>query len=208
MKKNERFWDRVAKSEAKSQRLDKFDDDYKKTFEVLAKHLKPEHRVLDFACGTGKVSLGIADKVKSVQGIDLSSGMVEVAKLRAEQQGIKNVEFHHATIDDIRLEKGQFDVILACNILHLLDDPKPTITRIHQLLSSGGLFISSTGVLAEKRGVLTGLIWLLTKVGIVPKMHFYKTEQLKALIAQDFQIIDSAAWSGTFKDLMLVGCKG
>lgn len=202
---SEKFWDKVAKSEAKQ--LDRFDDDYKKTLAAIEKHLKPEHKVLDFACGSGKVTLAIADNVAQVQGIDLSSGMVELAAKRAVDKGLKNASFLHATVDDSRLPEQGYDVVIACNILHLLDDPQAAVNRITTLLKPGGLFIASTGVLGEKRGLLTGLLWLLTKIRILPTMRFYKSDDLKGFFVKDFSIIDSAEWSGTFKDLVLVGRK-
>lgn len=205
MDRAEKFWDKVAKSEAKQ--LDRFDDDYKRTLAAIEQHLTAEQKVLDFACGSGKVALAIADKVDHVTGIDLSSGMVGICEKRAKAQGLTNTTFLHGTIEDERLKPQSFDLIIACNILHLLDEPQPVIAHIAKLLKPGGLFIASTGVLGEKRGILTGLLWCLSKVKILPNMHFYKSEQLKTMVGKEFTLLDSTEWTGTFKDLLLVGKK-
>lgn len=200
--KNEKFWDRVAKSEAKH--LDKFGEDYQQTLSVLEQYLNTDLDVLDFACGSGKVSLAIADKVNHLTGIDISSGMIGVVQAKAEQQGINNVEFLHGTIDDPRLEVESFDLVVACNILHLLDKPQVEIKKIASLIKPGGLFIASTGVLGEKRSIATSLLWLLSKIKILPKMHFYKAEQLRSMISEEFTLVDDSQFTGTFIDLFIV----
>ena len=49
---------------------------YQLTAERTLAYLKPEDRVLDFACGTGIVTLEEAPHVKCVRAIDISDEMV------------------------------------------------------------------------------------------------------------------------------------
>lgn len=54
--------------------------------------LNAEMDVLDFGCGTGLLSLRVADQVKSLTGIDTSSGMLNTFEQKATQMGLKNTQ--------------------------------------------------------------------------------------------------------------------
>jgi len=49
--------------------------------------------VLEVAAGTGLVALKVAERVSKVYGIDISESMIEEAKKKAKEMGIKNVEY-------------------------------------------------------------------------------------------------------------------
>ena len=67
------------------------------------------------------------------------------------------------------------------------------LKRINELLKPGGLIISSTPCLGEKKTLLTSLLLLLTKIKIIPHVNFYKTSEFESSIANaNFQIIESA----------------
>lgn len=73
--------------------------------------------VLDVGCGTGRYSVALAQHCKQVIGIDLSPGMLEVAREKAESLGIENVEFlcldwHELDLPDAGYEKA-FDLVFA-----------------------------------------------------------------------------------------------
>ena len=127
MNKSEKFWDRISKNYDKRAK----DKTYKKTLEITKKHLKSSDIVLDYACATGLYSIELAGNVKEIHGIDISSKMIETAKRKAT----KNVNFEKATIFE-KYEKETFNVILAFNILHLLEEPQKVMQRINELLKS------------------------------------------------------------------------
>lgn len=52
-----------------------------------------EDIVLDLGCGTGAIALALAPDAKRVVGRDISEGMMERAREKADQQGLTNVEF-------------------------------------------------------------------------------------------------------------------
>jgi 23S rRNA (uracil1939-C5)-methyltransferase len=55
--------------------------------------LKPTDNLWDLYCGTGTISLFVADKVRSVLGIELVESAILDARANAEANGISNVEF-------------------------------------------------------------------------------------------------------------------
>jgi 2-polyprenyl-3-methyl-5-hydroxy-6-metoxy-1,4-benzoquinol methylase len=146
--KAEKFWDRLARTwAAPAAGPDQPDT------AVLAKtrpYLKATDAVLDFGCAKGSVDLGLASAVKSVHGIDISSNMISAATEAAEARGVANVSFAQATIFDDSLGQESFDVVLALNIFHLLEDAPQALARIGEVLKPGGLLISVTPCLGEK----------------------------------------------------------
>ena len=75
------------------------------TREIVAQlelwNLLSQHRtVLDFGCGIGRVAAELSSRVMEVQGIDVSSGMVEAARRRCS--GLPNVHFTKGTGRDLR----------------------------------------------------------------------------------------------------------
>jgi 2-polyprenyl-3-methyl-5-hydroxy-6-metoxy-1,4-benzoquinol methylase len=189
MYESEKFWDRTAKS---------FEKIPTKLIKKIRKHIKSRDTVLDFGCATGTIVNEIADEVKEIHGIDISSKMIKVAKDKANKRMIGNAYFEQSTIFEKRYKKESFDIILAFNILHLFKDTKKVIQRINKLLKKGGLFISSTVCLAEKNTFLALLFLLLTKIRIIPYVKFFKISELKDLIInENFEIIEAEK---TFSD--------
>jgi 2-polyprenyl-3-methyl-5-hydroxy-6-metoxy-1,4-benzoquinol methylase len=136
---------------------------------------------------------------KEVRGIDTSSNMIEIAKRKADERGIKNVAFTKAAIFDESLGKESFDVILSLSILHLVENPAQVMDRVNQLLKPGGIFISATPCLGERAfvSVLMNIpIFVLSKMGLIPSINFFSASSLAATIMDaGFQIIEQEDFS-------------
>jgi 2-polyprenyl-3-methyl-5-hydroxy-6-metoxy-1,4-benzoquinol methylase len=209
MDKSEKFWDRMSKNYDRQAGNDTI---YKRTLEITKKHLKSSDIVLDFACATGLYSIELANNVKEIQGIDISSKMVEAAKRKAGERKFENIDFAQATIFDERYKKESFNVILAFNILHLLEDTQKVVQRINELLRPGGLIIASTACLKEKKTFLSFLFFLLvfslTKIGIVPHVRFFKISELENLITNgNFQIVKTESLNHSPQEYFIVAKK-
>ena len=115
---------------------------------VTLPSLQPGQHVLDLACGTGLVSL-LAKKAVgdegSVTGIDVSEGMMALAKEKAEQEGL-DIKWLHHDIADLEscegLREGGYDLITCCSALVLLEDPASAVRQWTTLLKLGGRFIT------------------------------------------------------------------
>jgi 2-polyprenyl-3-methyl-5-hydroxy-6-metoxy-1,4-benzoquinol methylase len=196
MNKSEKFWDRIA-NRWENQNED-LDETYKKTIENTYRYLKESDIVFDYACGIGTITNEIADNVKKIHANDISSRMIEVAKSRADEREIKNIEYTQATIFDERYQAESFDVVTAFNILHLLDNSQEVVERINRLLKPGGKFISATACMGEKNRVLGLFLILLSKIGLVPYLNLFKFSELEELIInEDFQIVETEVLSQT-----------
>ena len=188
MKEGDRFWDFMA---GRYDRKTHEDQNYTRAVERFLGYLEPDHRVLDYACGSGVISLKIAGHVKRVYAIDTSARMIRLAKERADEGNFDNVTFQQKTLFDEGLEAGTYDVILAFNVLHLLDDARVAMARAAELLKPGGLLISSTPCLGEAGRFTRTLVPLLTKA-ILSYLRVFRMDQVQDLIRDGgFQILES-----------------
>lgn len=188
MHKTEIFWNKQAKSFAKQ--VDKDIQSFTKILGKAKKHLKTSDIVLDYACGIGTSSIMMSNYVKAIHAIDISSEMIAVAKKRTIENQIVNVNYTKTNIFDEKLENETFEVIMACNILHLLENPQKAIQRIYQLLKPGGLLISTTAFLGE-RYYARIIFSIISKMRLVPNLQILKTNEfIKYVEAEKFQIIE------------------
>ncbi len=110
--------------------------------------LKPGMKVLDIGCGTGRHSVGLAEKGIKMTGLDISSGQLSMAREKAEKAGV-NVNFIEADASDFSLDE-QFDAaICICEgsfgLLSINDDPltheKRILKNIAAVLKPGALLL-------------------------------------------------------------------
>jgi 2-polyprenyl-3-methyl-5-hydroxy-6-metoxy-1,4-benzoquinol methylase len=206
MYKSEKFWDRAAKKADKG--FNQLDESYSKLVKVTSKYLNRNDIVMDFACGTGKVSIAIADRVKQVTAIDISAQMLGVAKSKAAECNITNIEFVQSNLFDQQHKPASLDVIIASGVLHLLEDSEQVMEKIHQLLKPGGLFISATGCLGEQTTALSLIARLLTKIRLLPYIRFFTIADLKALVTKaDFQVVECQLLDAKVTNYWIVAAK-
>lgn len=203
MHKSEKFWDRTAKNY--DGRSGKVSPGHLKTIEKIKKHLHEDDVVLDYGCATGTISNDIAKSVAKVYGVDISSKMIDRARIKAREQKNENTVFKHTTIFDESLAKESFNVILSFNILHLVDNTQMVLRRINELLKPGGVFISSTPCLGEQKSLFSSILSFVSKTGIIPKVNFLSTTDLKALILESgFEIIESEKANNTANEYFII----
>lgn len=190
MNKAEKFWDKRAKGYENQEKRSK--PVYNRAVEKTKSYLKESDNVLDYGCGPGLMTNQFTKHVKKILGIDISAKMIDVARQNAEEDKIENIEYAQSTIFDETLEDESFNVITAFNILHLEEDERKTLRRINELLKPGGLFISETVCLAEKKTFLSFVFNLISKIGIVPNLTNLKSSELENLIIEcNFQIVET-----------------
>jgi len=188
MSGSEKFWDRTAKSYDQEEQKDAAT--YTTIIEKLKQYLKPDDTVLDFGCGTGLIANEIAGRVKRIEALDTSANMIELARAKAAARGIQNIEYAQTSLSDSRYAPGTYDVIVAAYVLHLVDEA--ALPRIHALLKPGGMFVSVTPCMGEKKMLSAGLR-LMSKVGLIPVMRSYTGAELEAEItAGHFEIVETA----------------
>src|SRR4051812_38840736 len=74
--------------------------------------LQPGDRVLDVACGTGKVALAAARTSANVTGIDFAPNLLAQARGRAAVEGL-DVRFDEGDAEALPYGDGAFDVVVS-----------------------------------------------------------------------------------------------
>ncbi|MBW2733360.1 MAG: methyltransferase domain-containing protein [Deltaproteobacteria bacterium] len=184
-----RFWDKFALKYSKKPVKDM--ENYDKTLDRARNHLSGSDEVLEVGCGTGTTALILAPSVKEIIASDISSRMIEIAKEKAVHQQVENVRFDHATLFDENLEEGSFDVVMAFNFLHLLEDIPVGVRRVNDLLKPGGRFISKTICLREQGRRWGILLPIMKRLGFAPYVKCLKVAELEEIITSaGFEIVE------------------
>ena len=96
--------------------------------------------VLELACGTGRLTVPIAHDGHEIVGLDASPAMLEAARCKAEQAGVRGAMFVRADMRSFALGNKFALLIVSCNSLtHLTtnDDLKACFSRIREHLRPG-----------------------------------------------------------------------
>jgi SAM-dependent methyltransferase len=103
----------------------------------------PPARVADLGCGTGTLSLLLADEGHAVHGVDFSPAMVTRARAKAE--GRRDVRFVVGDAAAPALVRAAYDVVLCRHVLWALPDPAAALRRWVDLLAPGGRLVLVEG---------------------------------------------------------------
>lgn len=105
--------------------------------------------VLDCAAGTGMLSTAAAKNAKKVLCTDLSKKMLIQAMKKARRLGIHNIAFAKRNITALKDPDNSFDVVIAGNVMHLLDAPEKAFSELVRVTKKGGKIILPTYVTKE-----------------------------------------------------------
>ena len=94
--------------------------------------------LLDIGTGTGRVLEIFADRISDGLGLDLSQQMLDLARSRLDQLGLRNCAVRQGNVYDIAVSAGSVDVAVLHHVLHFLDDPAAAIAEAARTLRPGG----------------------------------------------------------------------
>lgn len=98
-------------------------------------------RVLDVACGTGIVARKAAGLVGTggrIAALDLSKGMLRVARECAAREGATAIEWYHGDVIRMPFSSGEFDTILCQQGLQFFPDKAAALREVKRVLALKG----------------------------------------------------------------------
>jgi SAM-dependent methyltransferase len=134
---------------------------------LAAVGIKPGMEVVDLCSGDGWFTLQIAKIARHVTAIDIEPDLLEVARHRLTESGVKNCDFVAGDAYDLaKLVSGPTDFVFMANAFHGVPD-RPRLARaVRATLNQAGQFAivnwhqrprEETTVLGEPRGPKTEL---------------------------------------------------
>jgi len=117
----------------------------RRTIERLA--LRPGARVLDVCCGSGASAIPAAEAVGEtgkVLGVDLAASLLSLARIKAEQRGLKQVEFRVGDMLSLNLPDQSFDAVVCVFGIFFVPDMAGAVRELWRLVAPGGRLTVTT----------------------------------------------------------------
>jgi len=103
--------------------------------------LAPGERVLDVCCGSGASAIPAAETVGaagSVVGVDLAENLLELARSKARQRGLTNIEFRSGDMTQLPFDEKSFDVVVCVFGIFFVPDMEAALRGLKRVVRSGG----------------------------------------------------------------------
>lgn len=146
--------------------------------ELARRFIHPGDQVLEIGCGTGELTVLMAERGANVTGVDVSSGMLSEAhkKIAARDLGERvTLKLVDATMLVEMFEPGSFDLIVATLVFseQSPDEQRYVLESCKKLLAPGGRLVIADEVIPKQplaripfylvRWPLALLTWLVTR---------------------------------------------
>jgi len=115
--------------------------------------LSAGQRVLDLGCGTGYPAILAAQAVGGygrVIALDLSEGMLAIAKRKAAVAGVSNIQFEAEDATTLRFDSASFDAVISRFCLMFLPEIPRAIAEVARVLKSGGYIAAAVWSAPDK----------------------------------------------------------
>ena len=191
-----RFWDRIAVKYAADPIADMAG--YEATLRRVQGLLSADQDVLEIGCGTGITALRLAPFTRRLLATDVSAGMIAIAREKLAAQPVPQLNFAVADADAPVAGQGEYDVVLAFNVLHLVTDLDRALELAMRALRPGGLLISKTACISEMNPLIPYLaLPLMRAIGKAPHVLCFDAAALQSAITRQGMDIVSVERHGT-----------
>jgi SAM-dependent methyltransferase len=182
-------------------------------FEASAQHVsdrlvelagvKPGARVLDIATGNGEPAVTAARRVGSagrVIATDQSAGMLAIARERAAQLGLSNLDFYESDGEALAVSERDFDAVVCRWGFMFMPDIDRALRGIRGRMKAGARFATAVWSTADKVPMITVGADLVRKLAGLPPPP---PNALEPLRLADTSILTSALEGAGFKDVVI-----
>jgi ubiquinone/menaquinone biosynthesis C-methylase UbiE len=109
--------------------------------------LPPGARVLDVCCGSGASAIPAAEAVGPkglVLGIDLAEELLGLARRKARDRRLQNLEFRTGDMLDLRLPQAEFDAVVCVFGIFFVPDMPAAVRALWHVVRPGGQLAVTT----------------------------------------------------------------
>lgn len=171
--------------------------------------VQPHHFILDLACGTGDITFMLANRVTvgRVLGVDITPGMIQIARRKKQQTGISAIDFEVNDITQLDFPDNTYDRITVGYGIRNIPDIAHLLSEVVRMLKPGGRFLSLDFAKPVNSFYCRAFLGYLTIVGSAlgwimhgdPDVYRYIPESLKLYPAQRGvqQLMDKAGFVDT-----------
>ena len=109
--------------------------------------LSPGQRVLDVCCGSGASAIPAAEAVGStgsVVGVDLAENLLALARSKAKERGLANIEFRRDDMTQLPFDEESFDVVVCVFGIFFGPDMEAALRELKRVLRTGGKLAITT----------------------------------------------------------------
>ena len=117
------------------------DELYGRSFitKAIAALLPAKSTIADLGCGTGSLSVELAQHVHRVIGIDNSQAMLRAARRRAAE--LSNLELRRGELTALPIDNHICDAAVMILVLTYSAQPQVALKEVHRILKPGGTFV-------------------------------------------------------------------
>lgn len=138
---------------------------------------KPEGRLLEIGCGSGDLLLEAQARGFEVSGIETSEYGSARANCRLGRKVVQRGE-----IETVNLTPGTADVVVFCDVIEHVRDPRMFLDFVHECLRPGGLVFVVTPSTDSWSRRLMGTRWMEYKT---EHLFYFSQRSLTHLLKQD-----------------------
>ncbi len=200
--KSQEAWDKKAPSMNKKVHNSIYNDEFLSIVDT-----SDCESLLDVGCGVGNLSLKLARKLKEVNSLDYSSGMLDILKQNAKDKNIDNIKTINKSWYDSWEEVSKCDIVIASRSMEVLD-MKDALTkldnqskkRVYLSYKVGGSFLSDDILNAMQREIIKKpdyiyVVNILYSMGINASVNFVRSEGRSTIYTSQEDFIKSVSWS-------------
>lgn len=98
-------------------------------------------RILELGCGTGNLTVAVAERFPSAALTLVDAAPEMLAVSRSRLPATREVQLVEARFEDLELPTSSFDLVTSCISLHHVQDKGSLFGRLHALLQPGGTLL-------------------------------------------------------------------
>jgi ArsR family transcriptional regulator len=99
---------------------------------------EPIGRLVDIGTGTGRMIELFGPRAESAIGVDRSSEMLRLARVKLEASGLRTASLRQGDMYALPLADASADVVILHQVLHFAHSPAQAISEAARLLTQGG----------------------------------------------------------------------